>query len=72
MANAKKSITDNVVFRYLRESKEELGKVTWPTRQETNKYAILVILISIGIGVFFFVLDLLFNQGLSALISLVS
>jgi len=65
-------IANNALFRYLRESKEELGKVTWPTRQETNKYALVVVLISVGIGVFFFLLDIAFNQGLSALINLAS
>ncbi len=65
-------IANNALFRYLRESKEELGKVTWPTRQETNKYALMVVLISVGIGVFFFLLDIAFNQGLSALINLAS
>jgi len=66
------SIANNALFRYLRESKEELGKVTWPTRHETNKYALIVVLISVGIGVFFFLLDIAFNQGLSALINLAS
>ena len=70
--STKQKIKNNVVFSYLRESKEELNKVTWPTRQETNKYSLLVIAISVGIGAFFFFLDLLFNQGLTALINLAS
>ncbi|KKW37125.1 MAG: Protein translocase subunit secE/sec61 gamma [Candidatus Giovannonibacteria bacterium GW2011_GWA2_53_7] len=67
-----KYITNNALVRYLRESKEELAKVTWPTRRETNKYALTVVLISVLIGVFFFVLDIIFNTGLSALINLAS
>lgn len=65
-------IANNALVRYLRESKEELGKVTWPARRETNKYALMVVLISVGMGAFFFVLDIAFNQGLSALINLAS
>jgi len=69
MASALKKITNNFVFRYLRESKQELGKVTWPTRQESNKYALLVIALSIGLGVFFFILDWIFTEGLILLTS---
>lgn len=67
-----KHLTNNALFRYLRESKEELEKVTWPSRQDTNKYALVVIGISIGLGVFFFLLDIVFGLGLSALLRLAS
>lgn len=58
------------VVSYFIESKQELAKVTWPNRKDTTRYTLMVIGISLGVGVFFFVLDWLFNQGLSAIINL--
>lgn len=63
-------IKQNKFFQYLVESKQELAKVTWPSRKETIRYTVLVFGISLSVGVFFFVLDWLFNQGLNALIKL--
>lgn len=68
----KQAVRNNIMIRYLRESREELTKVTWPTRQEANKYSMVVVLICVGLGAFFFLLDLIFNQGLNALINLAS
>jgi len=59
-------------INYLRESKEELAKVSWPTQRDNNKYTILVITLSVGLGVFFFVLDWIFSKGLAGLINLAS
>ncbi|MBU0531408.1 MAG: preprotein translocase subunit SecE [Candidatus Uhrbacteria bacterium] len=63
-------ITQNILFRYVRESKQELAKVTWPSRKDTYRYTIIVVALSVAIGAFFFMLDWAFNQGLSALINL--
>lgn len=57
---------------YLRESKEELEKVTWPTRKETVRYSVLVIAVSIVVGAFFAGLDWALNLGLGKLIGLTS
>jgi len=40
------------IIKYLRESKQELAKVTWPTKQQTINSTIMVIAISIGIAAF--------------------
>lgn len=58
------SLTD-----YIKNSYQELQKVVWPTKQETLKYSIAVISISIFIAVFFGVADYIFNFILSLLIS---
>jgi preprotein translocase subunit SecE len=60
----------NKLFSYLREAKQELGKVTWPTRKDTYRYSLLVICICLAVGIFFFVLDTFFSRGLSVLINL--
>ena len=53
---------------YLRETKGELRHVTWPTRQQTINYTIIVLLISIGTGPLLGLLDYLFSQGLHYII----
>jgi len=47
---------------YVRESVAELYKVTWPTRQETKNYTLLVLGLSIFVAVFFSALDLQLNK----------
>ncbi|MDD5438157.1 MAG: preprotein translocase subunit SecE [Patescibacteria group bacterium] len=55
----------NKVVDYFVSAKNELSKVTWPTRKETIRYSALVIAISVGVAVFFGVLDV----GLSNLVT---
>lgn len=60
------------LVRYLRESKEEMQKVTWPSKQETTKYSILVVVLCLIIATFFGGLDWLLNFGLDQLIQFTS
>lgn len=46
--------------RFLKEVVAELKKVTWPTRQETVKLTVIVIVISVLVGAFIGGLDSLF------------
>ncbi len=57
-------------MRYLRGSKEELEKVTWPTRKDVIRYSIFVIILTIAIAVYSGVLDYILNLALGALINL--
>ena len=54
---------------YLLGSYAEMKKVTWPTKQQTINYSLLVIGLSVGMAVFFAVLDYIFNFGITTLIS---
>jgi preprotein translocase subunit SecE len=49
------------IRRYLAESWSELKKVAWPTRETVIRLTILVVAVSIGVGVYIFVLDRIFN-----------
>ncbi|HLD20251.1 MAG TPA: preprotein translocase subunit SecE [Patescibacteria group bacterium] len=49
---------------YLRNAKEELRKVSWPTRNDLIKNTLGVIVVSLAIAVFLGGLDYAFNQGL--------
>lgn len=42
---------------YLKETRQELRKVNWPTRTQTIQYTILVIVISVGVAVFLGAID---------------
>lgn len=56
----------NPLIAYLKSSKAELEKVTWPSRQDTIRYSTLVITASVIIAVFFGVLDM----GLQRIVTL--
>lgn len=51
----------NQFIQYLRDAYVELKKVVWPTRRQTRNYTIVVILMSLGVALFFSVLDNVFN-----------
>lgn len=56
--------------KYLRESKEELQKVTWPSQKDTIRYTIIVIVISAACAVYFGGLDFILSKGIEALVNL--
>ena len=45
------------IIGFLNEVKEELRKVAWPSREQTIRYTILVILVAVAVGVFLGGLD---------------
>ncbi len=57
---------------YLREVWLEMGKVTWPTRDELRESTLVVIVASIIVTAFIFVVDRILDSGLSGLIRLLS
>jgi len=48
------------IRNFFKEVKVELKKVTWPTRQETLKFTLIVIGVSAGVAIFLGALDYLF------------
>lgn len=52
---------------YLKESMAELKKVTWPTKQQTQNYTLLVLGVTIVMAIFLGLLDNIFNLGIKAL-----
>lgn len=47
---------------FLREVRQELGKVIWPTRRELITYSIVVVVAVMVLGSFVYVLDQLFAR----------
>lgn len=66
------SLTNNTVIKYFRDAKEELKKVTWPTKEETVRYTIAVIAMCAALAVYFGLLDWLLTKGLEALVGITS
>jgi len=53
---------------FLRETQDELKKVTWPTRQEVIRLTMVVITVSLVVGLFLGVLDFSFTRLLGIFI----
>ncbi len=53
-----------ILIDYVRDAKAELRHVTWPTRRQAVSYTIVVLLISIGTGLFLGLLDFGFGKAL--------
>ncbi len=45
------------VINFLKEVKEELTKVAWPSREQTIRYTVLVIIVAVTVGLFLGGLD---------------
>jgi preprotein translocase subunit SecE len=58
----------NKLISYVKESKDELKKVIWPSRKETIKFTLLVIGVSIATAVFLGALDFGLNIVLEEVI----
>lgn len=63
---AKKKTTNrkqpNAVQRYFRETKGELSKVSWPTRQEAINLTTITLVVIVTMSAFLGTLDYIFNQ----------
>ena len=53
---------------FLRQTQDELRKVTWPTRNEVMRLTVVVIVVSIIVGLFIGGLDFVFTSLLQILI----
>ncbi len=58
----------NKLTAFLKEVRLEMKKVNWPTRQETLRYTLIVIGVSLGVAFFLGALDFIFNTLLTKFI----
>jgi len=54
---------------FLEDSRQELKRVNWPTREETIRYTVFVIVFSLGLAAFLGFFDYVFIKGLTAILS---
>lgn len=53
---------------FIKEVVRETKKVTWPTRQQTQKMTLLVIGVSVAIGLYIALLDVVFQRLLAEIL----
>lgn len=54
----------STLINYLRDVRAELRHVSWPTRSQAINYTIIVLIISVGTGLFLGLLDFTFSMVL--------
>jgi len=54
--------------KFLKESRQEFKRVNWPTREETVRYTLIVIGISVAVAVYLGLLDYIFTNILKTII----
>jgi preprotein translocase subunit SecE len=52
----------NAVVRYFRETRVELGKVSWPTRKEALNLTAIVLAVTTGMAIFLGSMDYVFTK----------
>ncbi len=69
-STAKKKLISqpNAIGRYFRETRGELRKVTWPTREESWRLTAIVLGVSVTFSVFLWIFDTLFSNSIKFLI----
>lgn len=60
------------LIRYFRETRGELRKVTWPTREESQRLTAIVLGVTAVMALFLGVLDFLFSRGVQSIVRLVT
>lgn len=60
----------NFIVRYVRETRGELRKVTWPTREESWRLTGIVLASTLVFSLFLWVFDTLFSNGIQQLLAL--
>lgn len=61
----------NPASRYFRETRGELKKVTWPTREETIRLTGIVLAVTALTSIFLWAFDSAFSQSIQALVNLI-
>lgn len=59
---------ENRLIRYLRESRAEMRKVTWPTREEAINLTSIVLIVTFLMSLFLWGLDVVFDSIMLRLI----
>jgi len=60
---------DNVVVRYLKETRAELRKVSWPTRQQATNLTVIVLAVTVAMAIFLGTIDFIFAAIIKLLVS---
>ena len=69
-AEKKRAQSTNPLSQYLRETRGEMRKVTWPTREDAWRLTWIVLAVTIAFAAFLGLLDFLWSNSLEFLIRL--
>jgi len=58
------------LFEFVRETRREVGKVTWPTRHETLVTTAMIVAMALIVGLFFFGVDYVLGIAISRLLGM--
>lgn len=58
----------NFVVRYVNDTRAELGRVTWPTREETKNLTLVIVTVTVAMAIFLGTLDYLFQVVVAGII----
>ena len=61
--------SENAVVRYFKETRAELRKVTWPTREETKTLTTIIVIVTVAMAIFLGLLDYLFQTVVAGIIT---
>ncbi|HTK04425.1 MAG TPA: preprotein translocase subunit SecE [Candidatus Eisenbacteria bacterium] len=64
------SLSSNKFVTYVKESKDELRKVAWPSRKVVIRDTVIVVCVSVSMAIFFGVVDYGLSTGLEKLLTL--
>jgi preprotein translocase subunit SecE len=64
----KVGVEDNRIVRYFRETRSELRKVVWPTREEATNLTVIVLAVTVGMSAILGLIDFLFARLFALLV----
>ncbi|MBN1179866.1 MAG: preprotein translocase subunit SecE [Anaerolineae bacterium] len=65
----KKAKKENAIIRYIKDTRSELKKIKWPTREETVRLTQLVLVVTVVMGLFLWAMDVLFSWWLGGILT---
>lgn len=60
---------DHAIVRYFKETRAELRKVTWPTRDETKTLTTIIVIVTVTMAAFLGMLDYIFQLVAAGIIA---
>ncbi len=56
------------ITEYVKETQAEMAHVTWPSRKQAITYAVVVVIVSLGVALFLGLFDYIFGRLLTLLV----
>lgn len=58
------------ITEFFRETRREVSKVTWPTQKETTMTTVMIVVMALLAGVFFFIVDSMLGYTISNILGM--